>query len=375
MTSPSTKDIRPLPLLDLHKERGARLVEFAGWQVPIYFSSILDEHSCVRDRAGLFDISHMGYFTVKGKQAREFLDNLLSASLEKLEPGKAVYSLLTNEKGQVLDDVIVYQKGEADYFLIVNAGTTEKDWKWIGKHKPQGVQLEDLSRKKVLLACQGPAGEFIVSDFFKKKLSGLARFEFEIADYQGNEVLLSRTGYTGEDGFEILAPLELGSEIWKGLLQVGASHGMEPVGFGARDTLRLEARYLLYSHDMDESVTPLQAGLGWAVDLNKEFIGSAEMKKQKAQGWTKRLIGFEVLGRVIPREGYELYWKGKSVGKVTSGCLSPTTRKSIGLGYLDTQEAVKEDLEIKIRGELYLCRIIKGPFYIGESLKKFSKKL
>lgn len=371
MTTATDTQLRSLPLLHLHRARGAKIAAFAGWEVPIYFTSILEEHEQVRSRAGLFDISHMGYFTFSGKDTRKFFDCLLTANLSRLAPGGAVYSLMTKESGGIVDDVILYQRDENNYFLIVNAGTREKDWGWITSHQGSfDVRMKDESFGKVLLALQGPKSEQILTQLFKTDLSKLRRFQFAIVRHDGHEIILSRTGYTGEDGFEILAPLSYGETLWEALLKTGDAL---PIGFGARDTLRLEARYPLYGHDMDETTTPLEAGLGWAVDVTKTFPGSGVIRAQKEKGFAKRMTGFEVLGRSIPREGYEMYLNGKPAGKVTSGGMSPSLKKNIGLSYVDSPVPVKEGLEIQIRNERVPCRAVKGPFYVGESLKRFQK--
>jgi aminomethyltransferase len=374
MTAETTALLRSLPLLELHRTQGAKIAAFAGWEVPIYFTSILEEHDAVRNRAGLFNISHMGYFIFKGKGARNFLNSLLTASLASLKPCTAVYSLVTNEQGGVLDDVILYERHNESYILIVNAGTREKDWHWILSRKPADVEMEDKTFEKVLFALQGPNSEALMEKYFKVKIAELKRFQFMSLTYMGKDTFFFRTGYTGEDGFEIMAPLQDGEEIWKGLLYAGKEEGLLPVGFGARDTLRLEARYPLYGHEMDETTNPFEAGLGWAVDLDKDFVGRQALREAKKKGVTRQLVGFEVLGRGIPREGYEMYLKGKLAGKVTSGCLSPTLKKNIGLARVESAAPVTEGLEIQVRSERFPCKVIKEPFYIGESLKKFSKK-
>lgn len=366
--------IKPLPLLELHKEKGAKTGEFAGWEVPLYYTGILKEHIKVRKQAGLFDVSHMGYFIIEGRDARNYLSGLLSASFERLQPGFAVYSLLTNEEGGIVDDVILYQKGEGDYFLIVNASNLEKDWDWLQSHKGgHQVELTDLSAEKMFFALQGPASEKILTKYTGLNFSRIGRFQFQIFDFQGVETLICRTGYTGEDGFEILLPKPKGADLWLDLLKAGEAEGLAPIGFGARDTLRLEARYPLYGHELNDETTPVEAGLNWAVDFEKEFIGSEKNKKQKEEGVSKQLIGFEVLGRQIPRQGYDLYVKNKKAGTVTSGCMAPTLKKNIGLGYVKAASAAAKDLAIDVRGERIPCKAVKGHFYIGESLKKFHK--
>jgi aminomethyltransferase len=365
---------RSLPLEELHRKAGAKIVEFAGWQVPVYYTGILQEHHAVREKAGLFDISHMGVFFIEGKDARRFLSGLLTVSFDKLDLGAAVYSLMTNEAGGIVDDVILYQRGENRYFLIVNAVNTEKDAEWLKKYLIGDVRITDWSPEKVLLALQGPKSEAILSQFTDMDLSDVGRFRFHVGRFQGSEIIYCRTGYTGEDGFEILTSKENGAALWAGLMVSGVEYGLVPAGFGARDSLRIEARYSLYGHELTEETSPLEAGLGWAVDLGKNFIGSEKIKEQKEKGVSKRLIGFEVLGRQIPREGYSLYLNGKEAGKVTSGVMSPTLKKNIALGYVDSTAPVKEGLEIEVRGQKVPCKMVKGHFYIGESLKKFSKK-
>ncbi len=367
---------KPLPLLELHREKGAKIADFAGWEVPIYFTSIIEEHEAVRNTAGLFDVSHMGYFLIEGLDAREFLSSLLTANFDKLKPEAGIYSLMTNEAGGIIDDVILYEKNIHEYFLVVNASRISEDWEWLSSNqKDFQVKLTDFSFRKTFFALQGPKSEAIITEFTGLDFSKVMRFQFQIFNYQGVEVIICRTGYTGEDGFEILLPKPKGGDFWKGLLRVGEALGLRPVGFGARDSLRLEARYSLYGHELTEEVTPLEAGLSWAVDLDKNFIGSEKIKAQKEKGISKRLIGFEALGRQIPRAGYKLYLNGAESGFVTSGGMSPTLKKNIGLGYIDSPKPVIEGVEIEIRGQKIPCRIVKGPFYIGGSLKRFSKKI
>jgi aminomethyltransferase len=373
--SETMEEIKSLPLIEFHRRRKAKIANFAGWEVPLYFTTILQEHEKVRTAVGLFDISHMGYFTIKGTGSRSFLDSLLSGKFANLTVGKAIYSLLTNEAGGIVDDVILYQRGEDDYFLIVNAGRLNEDWEWLNSHLPDvNVELKNLSDEKVFFAVQGPAAEKVASTFTGLDLSKMGRFEFTSFNFQGKEVTICRTGYTGEDGFEVLAPKSIGPEMWEGFLQVGKNDSIEPIGFGARDSLRLEARYPLYGHELNMDITPVEAGLNFAVDFEKQFTGSEIIKSQKKNGISKRLVGFEVEGRQIPREGYPLFLDGQLAGKVTSGLMSPTLKKNIGLGFVDSSTPVSEGLSVEVRGQQVPCKVIKGPFYTSPSLKKLQKK-
>ncbi len=366
MSTASSHQIRYLPLHQRHVERGAKLGQFGDWEVPLYYTSILEEHDAVRNRAGLFDISHMGEFFIRGSAALAFLEQVLPRPISSMTLGKALYMPLLNNHGGFIDDIILYRL-EPDFFLmIVNAGNVDKDFEWLQSCKkrldPQNTfELTNQTDEKGLLALQGPKSEAIVRAAFGAEFASLGYYYAK----PWKKGLIARTGYTGEDGFEIMVDQKHLNELWNLLFKFGTAEGLVPAGFGARDTLRLEAAMPLYGHDMDDQITPLEAGIGWAVDLNKPgFIGREPLVKQKAEGVQKKLVGFEMIDRGIPRQGFEIKKGEKSLGVVTSGSFSPTLQKNIGLGYVVASEAAAgNEIEILIRDKAVKARIIKLPFY------------
>lgn len=357
--------LKRLPLHERHVRAGAHLGAFGDWEVPLYFTSILEEHESVRSRAGLFDISHMGEFMLRGDGARTFLDELLPRKMSRLQNGKALYAPLLNEKGGVVDDLIVYQLGAEEFLIIVNAADIEKDYKWIRRRLTRGVELEDVSEAKCLFALQGPLSEKIIQTVFGSDSGKLLYYRFLFSQSKWGEVLISRTGYTGEDGFEIMADFAKAEPIWKALFEAGKGARLEPVGFGARDTLRLEAGMLLYGQDMDDSTSAVEAGLEWAVDFDKpSFVGRERNSREKNQGAARRLAGFEMMDRGIPRHGFAIRKQGRELGQVTSGSFAPTLQKNIGLGYMPAEESqIGNEIEIVIRAQALRARITRLPFY------------
>jgi len=355
---------RKTPLYEMHIRLGAKMAEFGGFLMPIQYTTITDEHLATRTHAGLFDISHMGEFLVTGKQAEGFLNTLLTGDTRSLADGKTLYTLLCNEKGGIVDDLIVYRIGRERWMLVVNAANLQKDYRWIKAHLHGDVQLSDLSDAVALIALQGPFAESILGKSPYRQASHLKRnsfLEFE------EKILISRTGYTGEDGFEIYVSPERSVEVWETLLGVGIGSGLKPVGLGARDTLRLEASLPLYGHDLVSETTPYEAGLDWTVALGKaDFIGKGPLLQQKKEGVERRLIGFEMLEQGIPRQGC-LIWKDREIGKVTSGSYSPSLQKNIGLGYVAAEfSAVGTELFVEIRKRKRKARIVETPFYRRE---------
>ena len=357
--------LKRLPLHDLHVKAGAHLGAFGDWEVPLYFSSILDEHESVRTRAGVFDISHMGEFFVRGKEAKKFLEDLLPRKMDRLWDGKALYAPLLNDTGGIVDDLIVYQMNPDHYLLIVNASNIEKDFSWIHDRLAGEVELQNVSDEKCLLALQGPRSPAIAEAVFHCDFHSLGYYHFLTLKSKWGELLISRTGYTGEDGFEIMInPSEVAS-FWKALFDAGKPFGLKPIGFGARDTLRLEAGMLLYGQDMDDSTSAVEAGLEWAVDFDKpQFIGRGRNIQEKEKGALRRLVGFEMRERGIPRHGFEIQKREHKVGVVTSGSFAPTLKKNIGLGYVPAQESqIGNEIEIEIRGQDLKAGVVKLPFY------------
>ena len=362
MSAQAASGVRRLPLHDKHADKGARFGAFGGWEVPLYYTSILEEHEAVRRRAGLFDISHMGEFFAAGKRAVEFLDALLPRNIAAMADGRALYMPLLREDGGIVDDIIVYRFAKDLFLLIVNASNEEKDFRFMSRRVPAGAAFRNATEEKGLLALQGPASVRILARAFGK-LPVLSAKYYHFQPWQSG--MIARTGYTGEDGFEIMADQKELPQIWDALFAAGKSEGLAPAGFGARDTLRIEAGMVLYGHDITEETTPLQAGLGWAVDFTKPaFTGREKLLAEKTGGVKRKLVGFEMIERGIPRGDYEIAKAGSVIGKVTSGSFSPTLQKNIGMGYVPAEEAAPgNEIEILIRAKALKGRIVKLPFY------------
>ena len=358
---------RKTPLYKKHIDLGAKMVEFGGWEMPVQYSGIIDEHNTVRNFAGLFDVSHMGQVFVSGNDALTFLQKIVPQDISNLSVGKAVYCQLTRDNGGIVDDLIVYNLGDSLYLIIVNAANIEKDFAWfIENSKDLDVLIQNKSSDYSMLALQGQnACKILEKSGFN--ISDLPKF-FSIIKtvLLGKSVFLSRTGYTGEDGFEIILKNDDVSEIWDLLLEYGQEFGIKPIGLGARDTLRLEAALMLYGNDLDDETTPVEAGLSWSIPKSKidDYHGKVVIKKQLEVGVAKKLIGFVMTERAIPRHGYEIYYKNNKVGIVTSGGYSPTMDKNIGMGYVDTKMGigVDSDIQIMVRNKLYNAKVIKRPF-------------
>lgn len=357
-------ELQRTPLFAEHQRLGARMVPFAGWEMPVQYRGILEEHRAVRRRAGLFDVSHLCRFEVKGPQAASFLDGLATGSITSLPVGRARYTLFCREDGGIRDDVMILRYGEERFLVVGNAISADKDWGWLRQHSSRraGVSLEDTTSSTVMLALQGPRAHSQLDHLFHRPLSAdLRAMGCLSVVYRHTEVLISRTGYTGEDGFELVAPAEEGVHLWHILLD----RGVPPAGLGARDTLRLEAGLLLYGNDMDEETNPYEAGLDWVIKLDKgDFVGRDALVQIKAQGVGRRLVGLEMVGRGVARAGHEIVRGGEVVGRVTSGSYTPTLDKNIALGYLEIDKAAPgAELEVDIRGRRVAARVIELPFY------------
>ncbi|MCF2151088.1 glycine cleavage system aminomethyltransferase GcvT [Desmonostoc muscorum LEGE 12446] len=355
-------------LYQLGVELKARFTSFGGWEMPVQFSGITREHEAVRNTAGMFDISHMGKFTLQGKNLISQLQSLVPSDLSRLQPGQAQYTVLLNPQGGIIDDIIVYHQGEDTtgkqrVFIIVNAATTAKDKAWLLQHLDQNqVQFQDLSPEKALIAVQGPKAIKYLQPLVQEDLQAIKAFGHLQATVLGKPAFIARTGYTGEDGFEVMVDPDVAVELWQSLHNAGVI----PCGLGARDTLRLEAAMALYGQDIDDSTTPLEAGLGWLVHLDTkgDFIGRAVLEQQKAEGVQRRLVGLQTQGRNIARHGYQILSAGKVLGEVTSGTLSLTLGYPIALAYVPTKlAAVGQQLEVDIRGKAYPAVVVKRPFY------------
>ncbi|NLY76688.1 MAG: glycine cleavage system aminomethyltransferase GcvT [Tissierellia bacterium] len=355
------------PLYDEHVKLGGKIVDYAGWFLPVQYEGLIKEHEAVRNDAGLFDVSHMGQIMVKGKDALDFLQYLLTNDISKMTDNQTMYALLCYPDGGVVDDLLVYKYGPEEYLLVVNAANTEKDFKWmIDNKKDFNIILENISDQIGLVALQGPKAEKILQKLTDYDLSSIKPFHFKRdIEVAGVSCKVSRTGYTGEDGFEIYSSPEDIVTVWNKLLEVGKEDGLKPAGLGARDTLRFEATMPLYGQEISEDVTPLEGGLKFAVKLDKEadFIGKEALKKQWEEGLKRKIVGFELLGRGIPREGYEVYKDGKKIGYVTTGYLSPTLKKNIGNALIDSSEAdLGNEIDIMIRNKPVKAKIISRRF-------------
>jgi len=361
-----TTNLKTTPLLDLHKELGAKLVPFAGWNMPIQFAGVLSEHTCVRERVGLFDVSHMGEIEVKGKDAKKFLQFLLSNNVEKMFDGSILYSLMCYETGGVVDDLLAYRFSENHYFLCVNASNSDKDYDWIARHASSfNVNIKNTSSETSQLALQGPDAKNVLQSLCDISLDDLSYYNFRKGMVNNVESLISRTGYTGEDGFELYLSPEKVSEVFRSLMEQGRSYGIQPIGLGARDTLRIEMGYPLYGNEIDNNPTPLDAGLGWVIKFDKgEFLGRGSLLKQKEQGSLRRkLVGLKLLTRGVPRAHYQVFKNGESVGEVTSGTFSPTLNTGVGLCYVSSEYSdIGNHLDVKIRDQLVATEVIQLPF-------------
>ncbi len=362
-------DPKRTPLNQWHRDHGAKMVDFGGWDMPIQFDGILAEHEAVRQRAGLFDVSHMGEVRIQGDDALAFIQHLTTNDAGGLELGQAQYTVMTNHDGGVIDDLLVYRLADTDYLLVINAATTPKDVAWIEKQAEDfegAFEVRNESDEWAQLALQGPDAEIILSRIVALDLGSIGYYRAAFTDLDGVQVLVSRTGYTGEDGFEVYLPPSQAPGLADTILDVGASEGVVPVGLGARDTLRLEAGMLLYGNDMDESRSPVEANLRWLTKPDKgDFIGKDAIVADIEAGTAERLVGFELVDRGVPRHGYELYGADEqAIGEVTSGTFSPTLRKGIGLGYVPVEHtAVGGMLRVDIRGRKLEARVVKTPFY------------
>jgi len=354
------------PLTQKHIDLGAKMAEFAGYNMPISYSGINQEHMVVREKVGMFDVSHMGEFMITGSGAMELVQKATSNDVAKLTPGKIQYSCLPNKDGGIVDDLLVYMIAENEYMLVVNASNIEKDWNWISSLNDTGAQMEDISDTMCLLAVQGPKAIEALQSLTTIDLKNMVYYTLDKGTFAGiDDVIVSATGYTGSGGFEIYASKENAAQLWDAIMKAGASFGIEPVGLGARDTLRLEMGFCLYGNDIDDTTSPLEAGLGWITKLDTDFTNVDYLRNQKAEGLKKRLVAFEMVERGIPRHGYEIEdADGKNIGRVTSGTKGPAVDKAIGMGYVAVGNH-KSDTEILIcvRNKKLKAKVVRLPFY------------
>jgi aminomethyltransferase len=362
----SREALRRTPLYECHVELGGRMVPFAGWEMPVQYAGVIEEHRAVRTAGGLFDVSHMGEVRVRGTGAEAFLQSITPNDESKLVPGRAHYSGLLTDQGTYIDDLLIYRLAADDFLVVVNASNAERDFEWMAA-RTAGFEVEvtDESDRYALLALQGPKAVEILTPLATEGAAALRYYGFLQGEVAGRPALISRTGYTGEDGFELYVAPEDAPAIWRRLLAEGADRGLAPAGLGARDTLRLEAAMALYGHEIDETTTPLEAGLDWVVKLGKgDFAGRGALAAQRDQGLRRKLVGFEVEGRGIARQGHGVVSNGEKVGVVTSGTWSPTFEKALGLAYVPVELAEPGTaLTLDVRGKTLTAKVVETPFY------------
>lgn len=363
-------NVKSTPIRGEYEKYGAKIVEFAGYEMPTQFKGILHEHEWVREQVGLFDVSHMGEITIKGYDAEKFVNNLITNDASSLSNGDVLYTFMCYPKGGVVDDLLVYKFSDDYYYLVVNASNKDKDFQWmLDQKKDFEVDIKDISDNVAQIAIQGPKAEEVLQKLTDTNLSEIGFFKFKDEVYiSGKKVLLSRTGYTGEDGFEIYMQPEDASFLWNEILK--PEYGVEPIGLGARDTLRFEAMLPLYGNEMDENITPLEMGFGYFVKLNKpDFIGKEALVKQKEEGIKRKLVGYELIDKGIGRHGYNVLKNGAQIGHVTTGYMSPTLKKTIGFALIDAKEAtLGNEIEIEVRNKALKAVIVNRKFYTKTSL-------
>lgn len=356
---------KPTPFYQKHIECGGKMVEFAGFSMPIHYrNGVIEECKRVRSAVGVFDVSHMGEIEIRGEGREDFLNWMTVNDLSKLDTYQAQYTAMCYPDGGIVDDLVVYKLPQS-YFMVVNAANTEKDYDWLLENKKGEVKIDNLSQDMAQLAVQGPEAEQVMQEVVDLELSLVGYYWSAQGKVSGAKAIISRTGYTGEDGFEVYFDSQFASEVWDAIFEAGREFDIEPVGLGARDTLRLEMRYCLYGNDMDKTTTPLEAGLNWIVKLEKsEFIGRDALIRQKEEGVKRRLVAFEPQGRAIPRHDYPILKEGRKIGGVTSGGYSPVLEKPIGLGYVKIpHDKIGTEVEIEARGTMVKAVIVKPPFY------------
>ncbi len=357
--------IKNTALTDVHVALGAKMVPFAGFNMPVQYSGINDEHDTVRKGVGIFDVSHMGEFILKGERALDLVQRISSNDASKLYDGKVQYAYIPNETGGIVDDLLVYRIDEQTYFLVVNASNIQKDWDWISRHNTFGVTMKNISDETALFAIQGPNATDALAPLTDIDLATMEYYTFSKGTFAGvDNVLVSATGYTGAGGFEVYVANKDAKTVWGAIFEAGEPYGIKPIGLGARDTLRLEMGFCLYGNDIDDSTSPFEAGLGWVTKFTKDFVNAENLKQQKEAGLRQKLVGFEMIDRGIPRHGYAIVdADGTPIGRVTSGTQSPTLRKSIGLGYVSTAHAKEgNEIYVDIRNSKVKAVVVKPPF-------------
>ncbi|GAB3537962.1 glycine cleavage system aminomethyltransferase GcvT [Pontibacter brevis] len=359
-------ELKKIALNDVHEALGAKMVPFAGYNMPVRYSSDIEEHNAVRNAVGIFDVSHMGEFMLRGPQALDLIQRITSNDASKLTDGKVQYSCFPNEEGGIVDDLLVYRFSEEEYMLVVNASNIEKDWAWVNKFNTNGVELENISDEVSLFAVQGPKAIEALQPLTGINLADMVYYTFEKGEFAGvQDVIVSATGYTGSGGFEIYVKNQDAKAVFDAIMEAGKDVGIKPIGLGARDTLRLEMGFCLYGNDINDTTSPLEAGLGWITKFDKDFTNADSLKAQKEAGVNRKLIGFEMMEKAIPRAHYDIVnAEGEKVGEVTSGTMSPSLGKGVGLGYV-TKEYSKAGtgIFVRVRNKNMKAQVVKLPFY------------
>jgi aminomethyltransferase len=357
-------ELKKVALNDVHEKLGAKMVPFAGYNMPVRYSSDIEEHMAVRKAVGVFDVSHMGEFKIEGPNALDLIQRVTSNDASKLIDGQAQYSCLPNETGGIVDDLIIYKVKDNDYLVVVNASNIEKDWNWISKFNTKGASMKNISDDICLFAIQGPKAATVLQKLTKTDLARIKYYHFTIGEFAGEkDVVISNTGYTGAGGFEIYVNKNSAEKVWNAIFEAGKNEGIKPIGLGARDTLRLEMGFCLYGNDIDDTTSPLEAGLGWITKFTKEFTNSSNLKKQKEEGVQKKLVGFKMIDKGIPRHDYAIKdAAGNVIGKVTSGTMSPMLGIGVGLGYVTTANSTPgSEIFIDVRGKGLKAEVNKLP--------------
>lgn len=357
--------MKDIALKSSHEALGAKMVPFAGYNMPVQYSGVNEEHLCVRSSVGVFDVSHMGEFFLRGEKALDLIQKTCSNDASKLFDGKVQYSCLPNGKGGIVDDLLIYRMSENEYILVVNASNIDKDWDWIQSHNDMGVEMENRSDEISLLAVQGPKAAEAMQSLTEVNLSEMKYYTFEIGKFAGvDDVIISATGYTGAGGFEIYVANKDIKTVFDKVMEAGADFDIQPIGLAARDTLRLEMGFCLYGNDIDDTTSPIEAGLGWITKFTKDFIDKDLLLKQKEEGVSRKLVGFEMIDRGIPRQGYDITDSdGNKIGHVTSGTMSPSLKQGIGMGYVDLpNNKVDSEIYIAVRKKSLKAKVVKVPF-------------
>lgn len=355
-------------LSHIHERLGAKMIPFAGYNMPVQYSGVTVEHINVREHVGVFDVSHMGEFIIRGEGSFDLVQKITSNDVSKLVDGKVQYSCFPNGKGGIVDDLLVYRISENAYLLVVNASNIKKDWDWITAHNASGVTMENISDRTSLLAVQGPKSALVLQSLTEMNLSDMSYYTFQKGVFAGKEnVLISTTGYTGSGGFEIYVKNEDAEDVWNAVMKSGEKHQILPAGLAARDTLRLEMGFCLYGNDIDDTTSPIEAGLGWITKFTNDFVDSARLKKQKENGVNRTLVGFELIDKGVPRQGYEILNEyDEKIGVVTSGTMSPSMKKAIGLAYVPvTMKTEGVEMYISVRKKKLKAKVVLLPFYKG----------